>query len=100
MGNGEGAAAWKKKKMAAVAGRSSRTGGVGGVLVARQLGLQALWTAILGFRAEKGHAARIQRHGRREGAGEGAGFWRCAHATYSGRVAAAAGSGCGACVLA
>ena len=73
MGNGEGAAAWKKKKMAAVAGRSSRTGGVGGVLVARQLGLQALWTAILGFRAEKGHTACIKRHGCREGAAEGAG---------------------------
>ena len=44
-----------------------------GVLIARQLGLQALWTTILGFRAEKGHAVRIKRHGRREGAGEGAG---------------------------
>ena len=29
--------------------------------------------AILGFRAEKGHAARIKRHGRREGVGEGTG---------------------------
>ena len=35
-----------------------------GVLIACQIGLQALWTAILGFRAEKGHAARIKRHGR------------------------------------
>ena len=44
-----------------------------GVLIARQLGLQALWMVILGFRAEKGHVVRIKRHERREGAGEGAG---------------------------